>query len=207
MGKIDGLPVRRLVTLWLSVVVLGASSCRQEAPSRSGGADPRGWGPRAVIKGAPSPRAHRISPHETATFQVDKASVVVTYGRPSKRGRTIFGALVPYDQVWMPGADEATILSSDSPLQFASAVLPAGSYSLYTLPADTDWTLIVNRQTGQWHTTYNPSRDLMRIHMERERLAEPVEQLTIAIVPRAGGGTLRIEWDTVAVSAPFLVRH
>jgi hypothetical protein len=195
MGNIDGLPVRRLVTLWLSVVVLGAPSCDRKAPSPSGGADPL------------PPRAHRISPHETATFQVDKASVVVTYGRPSKRGRTIFGALVPYDQVWMPGADEATILSSDSPLQFASAVLPAGSYSLYTLPADTDWTLIVNRQTGQWHTTYNPSRDLMRIHMERERLAEPVEQLTIAIVPRAGGGTLRIEWDTVAVSAPFLVRH
>jgi hypothetical protein len=154
-----------------------------------------------------APRVRRISPHVTATYFVDNASIAVTYGRPSKRGRTIFGVLVPYHQVWMPGADEATIIRSTRPLQFESIVLRAGSYSLYTFPTENDWTLIVNRQTGQWHTIYNPDLDVARIQGQIERLTLPTEQLTIAAVPRAQGGILRIEWDTIAFTAPFIVRR
>src|SRR5215212_9815252 len=76
----------------------------------------------------------RVSPHETHTFTVDGANMTVTYGRPSTRGRKIFGALVPYNVVWMPGADEATVFETTKPLRLGDFTLPAGAYSLYTMP-------------------------------------------------------------------------
>jgi hypothetical protein len=153
------------------------------------------------------PRVRRISPHETATYVVDGARIAITYGRPSTRGRPIFGALVPYNVVWMPGADEATILRSDTPLQFADVVLRRGTYSLYALPSETTWRLIINRQTGQWHTTYNPDQDVVRTEGRVDRAPQRVEQLTIAALPRPGGGELRIEWDALVMAAPFRVRR
>ena len=78
----------------------------------------------------------RISPHEDHTFTIDGATITITYGRPSMRGRRIFGALVPYNKVWMPGADEATIFQTSAPLQFGDFHLAPGSYSLYTLPSE-----------------------------------------------------------------------
>ena len=75
----------------------------------------------------------RISPHEGHTFTIDGATITITYGRPSMRGRKVFGGLVPYNKVWMPGADEATIFRTSAPLQFGDFRLPRGSYSLYTL--------------------------------------------------------------------------
>src|SRR5258706_5905450 len=115
------------------------------------------------------PRLHgqssrpRVSPHETSNTVVDGARISITYGRPSVRGRKIFGALVPYDRVWMPGADEATIFQTSAPLQFAQFKLPAGSYSLYTLPAENKWTLIINKKTGQFHTQYPEDQDLAKL--------------------------------------------
>lgn len=149
--------------------------------------------------------APRVSPHESATRVVDGATITITYGRPSKRGRTIFGALIPFGDVWMPGADESTILETRAGLRFGGVSLPAGSYSLYTIPSAARWTLIINKQTGQWHTEYNADRDFARIDMRLDPLPQPVEQLTIAAVPVAGRGELRIEWDTTRAAAPFTV--
>lgn len=94
----------------------------------------------------------RVSPHETANSVVDGATIGITYGRPSMRARKIFGSLVPYEGVWMPGADEATIFQTSAPLQFDDFRLPAWSYSLYTISSEKWWTLIVNKMTGQFHT-------------------------------------------------------
>jgi Protein of unknown function (DUF2911) len=148
----------------------------------------------------------RVSPHETANSVVDGAKIAITYGRPSMRGRKIFGSLVPYGRVWMPGADEATIFQTSAPLQFGDFKLSAGSYSLYTLPSENRWTLIINKMTGQFHTYYPEQDDLAKIPMTIERLSLPVEELTLAAVARPqGGGALQLEWETTRVSAPFTV--
>src|SRR6185436_15012100 len=105
------------------------------------------------------------SPHETHEFTVDGATITITYGRPSMRNRKIFGALVPYNKVWMPGADDATIFRTTAPLQFGDAKVPAGSYSLYTMPSEKQWTLIINKRTGQFHTLYPAEDDLVKLPM------------------------------------------
>lgn len=157
------------------------------------------------------PRLHgqysrpRLSPHETSTATIDGARISITYGRPSVRGRKIFGSLVPFDRVWMPGADEATIFQTSAALQFVNFKLPAGSYSLYTLPGESKWTLIINKKTGQFHTQYPENQDLAKIPMTLEKLTAPVEQLTIEAVPRAPGGALQLEWELTKVWAPFTV--
>lgn len=122
------------------------------------------------------------------------------------RGRKIFGSLVPYDRVWMPGADEATIFRTSAALQFGDFKLPAGSYTLYTIPSQKQWTLIINKMTGQFHTYYPSNQDLAKLPMMDERLAAPVEELTIAAVARPqGGGALQLEWELTRVSASFTV--
>ena len=148
----------------------------------------------------------RVSPHETHTFTVDGAAITITYGRPSMRGRKIFGALVPYNVVWMPGADEATIVETSAPLQFGDFKLPAGSYSLYTMPSDKQWSLIINKRTGQFHTVYPSQEDLVKLPMTAEPLPSPIEQLTISAVARPqAGGAIQLEWETTRFSVPFTV--
>src|SRR6187399_1420151 len=95
------------------------------------------------------------SPHETTKATIDGAAISVTYGRPSVRGRKIMGALVPYGTVWRTGADEATTLTTDKAIQIGGTSVPAGTYTLYTLPGESAWQLIVNKQTGQWGTEYD----------------------------------------------------
>jgi hypothetical protein len=92
------------------------------------------------------PRGQRLIPDETTTHVVDGATITITYGRPSKRARAIFGALLPFDNVSMPGADEATILQTSAGLQFGDVSVSAGSYSFYTIPSAATWKLIINNQ-------------------------------------------------------------
>ncbi len=146
----------------------------------------------------------RVSPHETHTFTVDHATITITYGRPSMRGRKIFGGLVPYNIVWMPGADEATIFETNMPLQFGDFSLWAGRYSLYTLPSEKEWQLIINKRTGQFHTVYPSQDDLVKLPMTSEPVPVPVEQLTISAVARPqGGGAIQLEWETTRFSVSF----
>jgi hypothetical protein len=149
-----------------------------------------------------------LSPRETSEAVVDGAKITIAYGRPSMRGRKIFGSLVPYEHWWMPGADEATRLQTSAALQFGDARVPAGAYTLYTIPSEKRWTLMINKMTGQFHTYYPEDRDLVKLPMTFERLTSPIEQLTIAAVPRPqGGGALQLEWETTRVFVPFSVVH
>lgn len=148
----------------------------------------------------------RISPHETQEFQVDGATITIVYGRPSMRGRLIFGGLISYGRIWMPGADEATIVTTSADLAFGDLHVPAGSYSLYTLTDETTWQFIINTQIGQLHTEYHEDRDLGRVDARSEPLSEPVERLTLSAVPvPAGGGRLQLEWETTRFWVPFTV--
>jgi hypothetical protein len=159
----------------------------------------------AALVGLAGPLDAQSSPRDTTRASVGGATIMVDYGRPSKRGRDIFGGLVPYSEVWRTGANQATHLVTDKPLMFGSVMVPAGTHTIYTLPGATGWKLIINKQTGQWGTEYDPAQDLGRVDMKVEKLATAVEQFTIKVVPDARGGVLRLEWDMTAAVVPFMV--
>jgi hypothetical protein len=161
----------------------------------------------AVVTGQGERRDRpRISPHETTNAVVDGNRMTIVYGRPSMRGRKIWGGLVRWGSTWTPGADEATLITTARPILMEGRAIPAGTYSLYVLVDPDRPQLILNTQTGQWHTVYTPSKDLVRVNLRREMLSAPVEQLTLAIhaVPD-GGGTLGISWDTTRYLVRFTV--
>jgi hypothetical protein len=95
----------------------------------------------------------------------------------------------------MPGADETTSIVTDGALMVGTLSMPAGTHTIYTLPAADSFTLIINKQTGQFHTIYHPERDLGRVPMTLTKLDEPVEQMTFVVTPGEAGGTLALRWD------------
>lgn len=145
------------------------------------------------------------SPRDSVKATISGATVEVNYGRPSMKGRLVVGGLIPYDQVWRTGANEATSLVTSKPLMIGSLMVPAGKYTLYTLATKTGWKLIVNKQTGQWGTEYKPEMDLGRVDLKLESLPAVAEQFTIKIVPTGTTGILRLEWDKTVASVSFMV--
>ncbi|HEX2188319.1 MAG TPA: DUF2911 domain-containing protein [Longimicrobiaceae bacterium] len=148
------------------------------------------------------------SPRDTAQMRLGGATVLVDYGRPYARGRKIMGGLVPYGQVWRTGANAATTLVTSADLRIGGVDVPKGTYTLYTVPGERQWQLVVNRQTGQWGTEYDPARDLARIPMRVSALPAPVEQFTISLDPgRSGRGELALAWESTRASVPVEVKH
>jgi Protein of unknown function (DUF2911) len=146
------------------------------------------------------------SSRDTARAMIDGAHIAIDYGRPSKRGRVIFGALVPWNEVWRTGADLATHLTTDRGLRLNEILLPAGTYTLYTLPSPAEWKLIVNRRTGQLGLLYDPAAGLGRVDMTVTRPSVVTERLTITVDSApSGGGVLRIAWDNLMAAVPFSV--
>jgi len=161
-----------------------------------------------VILGCSARAQGRRSPHErTATVTVDGSEMFVEYGRPSVRGRKIFGSLIRWDEIWCPGADEATYLSTSKPLKVAGIALPAGKYSLWIQPTEATWTLIFNSEWDTFHTAHRGRADVGRVPMQKETLPENVEQLTFTIEPTkpGAGGRIAMAWATTKVSVPFTV--
>ena len=148
-----------------------------------------------------------LSPRDTTAQTIGDARLMVDYGRPSKRGREIFGGLVPWNQVWRTGANEATHFVTNKDLVIGGTTVPAGTYTLYSLPTPSGWKLIINKQTGQWGTEYDQEQDLARIDMTVEKRSPPLEQFTITIEPRGQGGVLRLAWDTTQASVPFIAKR
>jgi hypothetical protein len=156
----------------------------------------------------------RTSPHETVSSVIDGSRVTITYGRPytkdprSGETRKIWGGLVPYGKVWRTGADEATTLITEKPLVFGDVTVPAGAYSLYTLPQE-DGTakLIINKEIGQWGMRYEEAQDLARVDLKKEPLSPTADQLSIAVAKdSAGGGVIKIMWEDTQYSVPFTVQ-
>jgi Protein of unknown function (DUF2911) len=159
----------------------------------------------AVPAGLVAAQQKRASPHETVKATIDGANISVTYGRPYMKGRKIFGGLEPYGKVWRLGADEATILETDKALMIGPIHVNPGKISLYALLDEKEWRLVLNKQVGQWGTEYNQAQDLARVAMKTEKLAVPIEQLTIAIEknPAGKGGVLVVQWETTKASVAF----
>ena len=159
----------------------------------------------AALAAEQAGQRNRVSPHENVSQTVEGATITITYGRPSMRGRTIFGALVPYDRVWCPGADEATTLESNKPLRIGALRVPPGPHTIWMLPTANAWTLIVSKEPSGFHTRYNERADLGRVPLRVRALDAPVEQLTFSIAPASGGGVIAMTWAQTEVSTPFAV--
>lgn len=149
----------------------------------------------------------QLSPRDTVQSEVGGVSLWVDYSRPTKRGRVVFGDVVPWGELWRTGANAATQFRCDHDLDFGGVIVPAGLYSLWTIPSPDHWILVVNSESGQWGTRHDASRDLARIQMRVVRLPESVERFTILVESVAEGGVLRFEWDTMRASATFAVRR
>jgi hypothetical protein len=145
-----------------------------------------------------------LSPRDTARATVQGAAIQLEYGRPSLRGRDI-RVLVPWDQVWRTGANNASELRTDRALVFGAVTVPAGTYSLFTLPRRSGWTLIINRQTGQSGLDYDASQDVIRVEMRTRENASHTEQFTMEVREVGGAGAIVVRWGTTEASAPFTV--
>jgi hypothetical protein len=143
----------------------------------------------------------RPSPPEHASVTFGSKTVTIDYSAPSMRGRKIFGGLLPYGKVWRTGANEATTLKTDVNLRIGNLGVPAGTYTLYTIPSENGWTLIINRQTGQWGTVYDQTKDFGRIPMSEGVIpSSPVETFQIKFQNTKDLSTeLHLDWETTNV--------
>jgi hypothetical protein len=144
------------------------------------------------------------SPNVIAKGTIGGQPVVVSYGSPRRRGRVILGEVVPYDRVWRTGANEATVVTFDRNMTIGGALVPAGAYSLWTIPKrDGTVQLIINRQHGQWGTNYDPAQDLVRVPMKASTAPAPQENFLIDILGSGASGELRMSWDVFVWSVPI----
>lgn len=151
-------------------------------------------------------RSRYTSPPAKSSVTIAGKTITVDYYAPSAHGRKIMGALVPYGQVWCTGANIATGFTTAADLQIGALRLPKGTYSIWTLPAEKEWTLIVNKESGQFHLNYNPALDFGRTRMNLRTLAAPVETFRVDLRNDGGNkGTLALVWETTEASIPFAV--
>ena len=146
-----------------------------------------------------------MSPRDSVSGVIAGASLEVDYSRPAKRGRVIWGGVVPWHEVWRTGANWATHFTTDRDLLISGVTVPAGRYTLYTMPEPGTTRLIINRQTGQWGTVYDPDRDLARIPMRSSTVTDPVERFTFILESTDEGGMLGLSWDDRLYWVPFTV--
>lgn len=156
----------------------------------------------------------RVSPHETISRDIDGDRVIVVYGRPyskdpkSGETRKVWGGVVPFGKVWRTGADEATLFVTAKPLDLGGATVPAGAYSLFTLPAeDGSAKLIISKQLGEWGAyTYDEKQDLARVDLKQEKTDSTVEEFTMALDKDGTGGVLKMMWENAGYSVAFTVK-
>ncbi len=175
-----------------------------------------------VLGGSPVlAQQKRISPHETVSAVVDGNRVTIVYGRPytkdpkSGEPRKIWGELVPFGKIWRTWADEATLFITQQDLQIGDVTIPAGAYTLWTLPnEDGTAKLIMNKQVGQWgqdykdpKKVYDEAKDQARVDLKKDATEKPVDQFTMSVGKNAsGGGILKLMWEDTQYSVPYTVK-
>jgi hypothetical protein len=147
-------------------------------------------------------KSSRPSPPAKAECKLQGAKgITIDYSSPRAKGRKIFGALVPYGQIWRAGANESTTFVVGSDVTVGGKAVPAGSYTLFTIPGEDKWTLVISKKTGEWGTAYpGADNDLARVDMKVSKLSAPVENFTIAFDPAGTGCALKMEWETTQAS-------
>ena len=150
-----------------------------------------------------------FSPEEEVTFESRDLKIKVIYNRPNKKGRVIFGGLVPYDEVWRTGANEATTFSSNLPLKIQGKTLNAGKYSLWTIPRENQWSIIFNDEIGQWGINTSgeanriPSRDVLSVDVTAMIQDREIEQFTISFEAIGEEAEMVLMWDKTVIALPF----
>lgn len=128
----------------------------------------------------------------------------IIYSRPQMKGREIFGGLVPYDKVWRTGANEATEITLYQDMIINGKPIDDGTYTLYTIPGEEKWTVIINEAVNVWGAyDYDKARDVLRVEVPVQQTAAPVEVFSMTFQPKENGANLLMGWDDVYVSVPF----
>lgn len=148
------------------------------------------------------------SPEETVSYNTNGYNIEVFYNRPYKKGRAIFGELVPFGQVWRTGANEATTFETSTDLTIGGKTLKAGKYTLWTIPNEGTWTVIFNDKQYGWGVgpggvSQEAEYDALRTEVQVEMLNSVVEQFTIALEDKGGKPSLALMWDQTKVSVPI----
>jgi hypothetical protein len=155
-----------------------------------------------------SQETQRPSPLALATIRHNDTYIKITYSQPRKRGREIFGKLVPFGQVWRTGANEATEITVTKDIFINNTLLRAGTYSLFTIPQKDKWTIIINRDLGLWGSyNYNPLMDVMRFDIEAKPAEKTYESFTIELKQRNDLADLLLLWDNIKISTPIKFIH
>lgn len=173
-----------------------------------------------ALRPAPSGRATSVvtlsvprdpsAPAQPAAQTEPPVTITLDYGQPHLRGRALHtDSLVPYDKPWRTGANDATTLTTGVDLVLGGAALPAGKYVLYTIPSRGDWKLIIQKHAGQT-AEYNAAADVARVDLRRRTLAEPIESLTMWLIPSTAPGKaqgeLRLAWGMSMLSTTWSLK-
>ena len=185
----------------LTPLILAASMLLSAAPSQAQ------QGKRAASTGG-------VSPHETTSAVIDGCRVTITYGRPFTKdpktgeARKIWGGLVPWDKAWRTGSDEATVLLTQKPLMFGDTLVPAGAYTLYTIPSESGTPkLAISKKLGAWGVPVDEKNDLARVDMKKEAAEKQMDQFTMAVAKNdSGGGEIKLTWEDTQFTVPFTVK-
>jgi len=158
-----------------------------------------------LISSAQQDKSKRPSPPAQAQCKFsDGKTITVDYSSPRAKGRKIFGELVPYGEVWRTGANEATTFVTTGGLSADGRDIPAGSYTIFTIPEQNKWTLIVNKETGEWGIPYKyEAKELARIPMSVSKTSGPVENFTISFDHTGGSCTMHLSWENTQASVEF----
>jgi len=152
------------------------------------------------------PASAQVSPPKSVKAAIGGASIEMNYYAPSMRGRRIFGSLVPYGEIWCPGANWATSITSDAGLEIGTMKLAKGSYALWVLPEETEWQAIINSDAKAFHLDHRAASDIGRVKMNLKALDKAVEQLMFEIRSEGGKkGVIALLWEKTEASIPFTV--
>ncbi len=152
--------------------------------------------------------AQKPSPAASASCDLGGGkSIKTNYSSPRMKGRKIYGGLVPYGEVWRTGANEATTFVTSSDVMVGGKAVPAGSYTIFTVPNADKWTLIINKKTGEWGIPYKyESDELARVDMKVSKLPSPVENFTISYAKSGNGCTMNLDWETTRASVDITAK-
>ncbi len=185
------------ITLLIAILTLA-----QAQPSDAQAAPPSCW-----IRGPADKLSERPSPLDSTAIQLGGGTMKLCYGRPSARGRKVMGELVPFDQPWRLGANEATSIHIPFAAEIAGVRVEPGTYTLYVIPAAAKWQIVVNRGVQRWGVPINKdvrAADVGAGTVTTESLGAPVETLTLKFAPAAGNATeLVVEWEKTRVRIPI----
>ena len=158
----------------------------------------------ASITSAQEKAIERPSPTALTAIRYKDSYIKITYCQPKKRGRVIFGGVVPYGQVWRTGANEATEITATKDIFIKGVLLPAGTYSIFTIPEKENWTIIINKEVGLWGSyNYNEKLDVMRFVIPAQSTTQTHESFTIQFDQRNSVADLLLLWDQVKISIPI----